>query len=166
MLTFIIEATQVEGCGVGSGLFSVTLLEGFMSEVDGKQLVQMILCQILFSSEGFHSMWFQHRCQLEEAGLRKHRWRWRWRLYEPSCRALCFMTQKVLEMAAFPLDSLLFLSLRVSFSLSVSFSHPLPIIAQPHAGFPKTKRGEMIKFNLAAAIKPDGGFQWAEQERR
>lgn len=56
-------------------------------------------------------------------------------------------------MAGFPLHYPRFLSLHVSFSLSVSFSHPLPIIAQPHAGSPKTKPGELIKSNLAAAIK-------------
>lgn len=63
------------------------------------------------------------------------------------------MTPEVLGMAGFPLHYPRFLSLHVSFSLSVSFSHPLPIIAQPHAGSPKTKPGELIKSNLAAAIK-------------
>lgn len=61
-------------------------------------------------------------------------------------------------MARFPLDSLLFLSLQVPVSLSVFSSHPLPIIAEPHAAVPETKRAELIKLNFAAPYKEAGSF--------
>lgn len=48
-------------------------------------------------------------------------------------------------------------------SLSITFSPfifppSLPIIAQSHGGFPKTKWVKLITFKLAAATKWDGGF--------